>query len=135
MTIGNSLRTDMVNRTMVPGPGNYLIKGELERNGVDNPRFHMGIKNDLSEVQKSNFPGPGEYETDIKPNHHSNIAHYIGTGIRSDLGVGKAYLYPGPGDYEYNKDEKLRVQPRIAGTFGSTLKENTIKKTWEPGPG
>ena len=69
MTIGNSQRSDMVNRMKIPGPGNYNIKGDLERSGVDNPRFHMGIKNDTSALLNSNFPGPGTYETDIKPTH------------------------------------------------------------------
>jgi len=118
-TIGNSLRSDMVNRAQIPGAGTYLIKGAIEKSGVDNPKFHMGVKTTSFMGKNLDFPGAGEYETDVIPIHHSNVAHFIGTGVRSDLGVGKAYMYPGPGEYEYNQDSKLDPRIRIAGTFGT----------------
>jgi len=34
-TIGNSLRTNLVNPTKIPGPGNYEIKGSIQKNAVD----------------------------------------------------------------------------------------------------
>jgi len=101
-TIGNSLRTDMVNRAQIPGPGNYQIRGAIEKSGVDNPKFHMGQNVGSFMGKNLDFPGAGEYETDVIPIHHANVAHFIGTGVRSDLGVGKAYMYPGPGEYEYD---------------------------------
>ena len=102
-TIGNSLRTDMVQKIKVPGPGKYVINGDFEK-GMEKPKFHMGIKTQSFMGKNLDMPGPGEYETDVIPIHHSNVAHFIGTSVRSDLGVGKAYMYPGPGEYEAQID-------------------------------
>jgi len=134
-TIGNSKRTNLVNPTKIPGPGNYEIRGPIESNAVDHPRFHMGMKTGNIAGRHSDFPGPGEYETDIIPIHHANLAHFIGTGVRSDLGIGKAYMYPGPGEYEAEGDYRMDPRIRIAGTFGTQMKDTRIKKTFEPGPG
>ena len=38
-------------------------------------------------------------------------------------------------EYEIPDDPKTDLKLRIAGTFGGTEKNNTIKKTFAPGPG
>ncbi|TNV83171.1 hypothetical protein FGO68_gene7617 [Halteria grandinella] len=90
----------------------------------------MGIKVGARANKNFDQPGPGEYETDVAPLNNTNVAHIVGTSLRSDLGVGKAHLFPGPGEYE--------VRPKIDGPlvgFGTEMKKNKIKKTFEPGPG
>ena len=42
-TIGNSERTDLVQKVKVPGPGNYQINSDFEK-ANEKPKFHMGIK-------------------------------------------------------------------------------------------
>lgn len=133
-SIGNSLRSDIIPRTKVPGAGTYAIKGQFEKS-QENPKFHMGIKTEGFMGRNLDFPGAGEYETDVIPIHHSNVAHFIGTSVRSDLGVGKAYMYPGPGEYNAQIDPNMDPALRICGTFGTTKKDTKIKKTFAPGPG
>lgn len=58
------------------------------------------------------------------------MAHVIGTSVRSDLGVGKAYLFPGPGEYDTRGKHD---GPQVG--FGTEMKKNKLKKTFEPGPG
>ena len=90
----------------------------------------MGIKVGGRGNRNFDMPGPGEYETDVPPLNNTNVAHVVGTSLRSDLGVGKAGLFPGPGEYE--------VRPKMDGPqvgFGTEMKKNKIKKTFEPGPG
>ena len=130
-TIGKAERGEMIKAVNVPGPGNYPIKSDFDKNA----KFHMGIKTNGLQSKNMDLPGPGEYETDVIPIHHSNIAHFIGTSVRSDLGVGKAYMYPGPGDYEAQIDSQMDPRIRIAGTFGTDKKDTVIKKTFAPGPG
>ena len=90
----------------------------------------MGIKVGGRGNKNFDQPGPGEYETDVAPINNQNVAHVIGTSVRSDLGVGKAYLFPGPGEYETrSKHDGAQVG------FGSEMKKNKLKKTFEPGPG
>ena len=133
-SIGNAQRQDMVNRMKVPGPGNYVFKGDFDK-AQDKPKFHMGIKTQNFMGKTLDQPGPGEYETDVIPIHHSNVAHFVGTSVRSDLGVGKAYMYPGPGEYEAPVDSQMDPRIRIAGTFGTEKKDTKIKKSFAPGPG
>lgn len=90
----------------------------------------MGIKVGARGNKNFDMPGPGEYETDVAPLNNQNVAHVVGTSLRSDLGVGKAHLFPGPGEYEVrSKNDATMVG------FGTEMKKNKIKKTFEPGPG
>lgn len=113
-----------------PAPTAYEVIGQFEKVKT-NPKFHMGIKVGGQRGNKNfDMPGPGEYETDVAPINNTNVAHVIGTSLRSDLGVGKAHLLPGPGEYE--------TRPRLDGPligFGTEMKKNKLKKTFEPGPG
>ena len=112
-----------------PAPTTYDLIGQFEK-AKTNPKFHMGIKAGGRGNKNFDMPGPGEYETDIAPLSNTNVAHVIGTSLRSDLGVGKAHLFPGPGEYE--------VRPRLEGAmvgFGTEMKKNKLRKTFEPGPG
>jgi hypothetical protein len=90
----------------------------------------MGIKVGGRTNKNFDMPGPGEYETDVAPLNNTNVAHVVGTSLRSDLGVGKAHLFPGPGEYE----TRTRIDGPAIG-FGTEMKKNKIKKTFEPGPG
>ena len=121
----------MVQRIKVPGPGRY----EYDDGFKKPPKFHLGQKVTSFVGKNLEMPGPGEYETDVIPNHHSNISYFMGTSVRSDLGVGKAYMFPGPQEYEVAVDPAMDPRIRIAGTFGTSKKDTTIKKTYAPGPG
>jgi hypothetical protein len=128
--IGDGLRGEkMGSNFLAPAPTTYEITGDFEKAKV-NPKFHMGIKVAGKGNKNFDMPGPGEYETDKAPINNQNLAHVIGTSIRSDLGVGKAYLFPGPGEYETRPD----MGGALVG-FGTEMKKNKLKKTFEPGPG
>jgi len=90
-------------------------------------KFHMGMRTNYKANRGQETPGPADYKHDLYK--HPQIMHLFGTGQRSDLGVGKAYLSPGPGAYEMRgKNEGPQVK------FGNEVKDNKIKKTYEPGP-
>jgi hypothetical protein len=90
----------------------------------------MGIKVGAKGNKNFDMPGPGEYETDVAPLNNQNVAHVIGTSLRSDLGVGKSHLFPGPGEYE----TRSKLDGPLVG-FGTEMKKNKLRKTYEPGPG
>lgn len=128
--IGTGTREDpKPSNYFAPAPTTYDLLGQFEK-AKANPKFHMGIKVGARGNKNFDQPGPGEYETDVAPLNNTNVAHVVGTSLRSDLGVGKAHLFPGPGEYE--------VRPRFDGPligFGTEMKKNKLKKTFEPGPG
>ncbi len=112
-----------------PAPTTYELQGQFEK-AKANPKFHMGIKTGARTNKNFDQPGPGEYETDKPPINNENFAHVIGTSKRSDLGVGKTYMFPGPGEY----DTRSKLDGPMVG-FGTEMKKNKLKKTFEPGPG
>jgi hypothetical protein len=128
--IGTGTREDpKPSNFFAPAPTTYDLLGQFEK-AKQNPKFHMGIKVGARANKNFDQPGPGEYETDVAPLNNTNVAHIVGTSLRSDLGVGKAHLFPGPGEYE--------VRPKLDGpmvAFGTEMKKNKLKKTFEPGPG
>jgi hypothetical protein len=128
--IGTGTREDpKPSNFYAPAPTTYDLYGQFEK-AKANPKFHMGIKVGARGNKNFDQPGPGEYETDVAPLNNTNVAHVVGTSLRSDLGVGKAHLFPGPGEYE--------VRPKLDGPlvgFGTEMKKNKLKKTFEPGPG
>ncbi len=128
--IGTGTREDpQPSNYFAPAPTTYELLGQFEKTKT-NPKFHMGIKVGGKANKNFDMPGPGEYETDVPPLNNPNVAHVIGTSLRSDLGVGKAHLFPGPGEYE----TRTKIDGPLVG-FGTEMKKNKLKKTFEPGPG
>ena len=128
--IGTGTRDDpMPSNFFSPAPTTYDLMGQFEKIKT-NPKFHMGIKVGGRGNKNFDMPGPGEYDTDVAPLNNTNVAHVVGTSLRSDLGVGKAHLFPGPGEYEM----RLHIDGPAIG-FGTEMKKNKLKKTFEPGPG
>ena len=128
--IGSGTRDDpKPSSFFAPPPTSYELMGQFEK-AKANPKFHMGIKVGGRGNKNFDMPGPGEYETDVAPLNNINVAHVVGTSLRGDLGVGKAHLFPGPGEYE----TRGRIDGAAVG-FGTEMKKNKLKKTFEPGPG
>ena len=129
--IGTAKRDDPKGSNFfAPAPTTYELLGDFEK-AKANPKFHMGIKVAGGRGNKNfDMPGPGEYETDVAPINNQNLNHIIGTSLRSDLGVGRTYMFPGPGEYE----TRSKVEGPHVG-FGTEMKKNKLKKTFEPGPG
>jgi len=128
--IGSGTRDDMKPSSFhAPAPTTYDLMGQFEK-AKANPKFHMGIKVGGRGNKNFDMPGPGEYETDVAPLSNINVAHVVGTSLRGDLGVGKAHLFPGPGEYE----TRGAINGPAIG-FGTEMKKNKLKKTFEPGPG